>query len=87
MPETPAQEEMAPGAPRRNPPRLFSRKPRWRKITRTTPRTPRTGPWLAGEVLHTYAIVERGDEVWLIDKHAAHERMNFDRLKAMHHSP
>ena len=42
---------------------------------------------LAGEVLHTYVIVERGDEVWFIDKHAAHERMNFDRLKAMHHRP
>ena len=38
-------------------------------------------------MLHTYAIVERGDEVWFIDKHAAHERMNFDRLKAMHHKP
>ena len=38
-----------------------------------------------GEVLKTYLIVERGDEVWFIDKHAAHERMNFDRLKAMHH--
>ena len=25
--------------------------------------------------------------MWLIDKHAAHERMNFDRLKAMHHRP
>ena len=28
-----------------------------------------------------------GDEVWLIDKHAAHERMNFDRLKALGHKP
>ena len=42
---------------------------------------------LAGEVLNTYAIVERGDEVWFIDKHAAHERLNFDRLKAMDHQP
>lgn len=50
--------------------------------------TPDTPAWrLAGEVLHTYAIVERGDEVWLIDKHAAHERMNFDRLKAQGHKP
>ena len=50
--------------------------------------TPDTPAWrLAGEVLNTYVIVERGDEVWLIDKHAAHERMNFDRLKAMHHKP
>ena len=40
-------------------------------------------PWrLAGEVLNTYIIVERGDTVYLIDKHAAHERLNFDREKA-----
>ena len=26
--------------------------------------------------------MERGDEVWLIDKHAAHERLRFDVLKA-----
>lgn len=50
--------------------------------------TPDTPAWrMAGEVLNTYIIVEQGDEVWLIDKHAAHERMNFDRLKAMHHKP
>ncbi len=50
--------------------------------------SPEPIPWrLAGEVLNTYVIVERGEEVWLIDKHAAHERMNFDRLKAMHHRP
>lgn len=50
--------------------------------------TPDAPAWrLAGEVLHTYIIVEQGDEVWLIDKHAAHERMNFDRLKSMHHKP
>ena len=40
-------------------------------------------PWrFAGEVLRTYIIVEDGNDVWLIDKHAAHERINFDRMKA-----
>ena len=40
-------------------------------------------PWrYAGEVLRTYIVAEDGDDVWLIDKHAAHERMNFDRFKA-----
>ena len=54
----------------------------------TAPVTPDTPAWrMAGEVLNTYVIVEQGDEVWLIDKHAAHERMNFNRLKAMHHKP
>ena len=40
-------------------------------------------PWrFAGEVLNTYIIAEDGENVWLIDKHAAHERINFDRMKA-----
>ena len=40
-------------------------------------------PWrFAGEVLKTYIIAEDGDDVYLIDKHAAHERINFDRMKA-----
>ncbi len=42
---------------------------------------------VAGEVLNTYIIVERGDTVYLIDKHAAHERMNFDRMKAAGYDP
>ena len=41
-------------------------------------------PWrIAGEVLKTYIICEDGDQnVWLVDKHAAHERIRFDALKA-----
>ena len=43
---------------------------------------------IAGEVLHTYIVCESEDGcVWLIDKHAAHERMNFDRLKAAQEPP
>ena len=38
---------------------------------------------LLGEAMKTYLLVETGGELLLIDKHAAHERMNFDRLKAM----
>lgn len=37
---------------------------------------------IVGEALKTYIIVEREQELILIDKHAAHERMIFDRLKA-----
>ena len=45
---------------------------------------PKEAPWrIAGEVLHTYIVCESEDGcVWLIDKHAAHERVNFDRLQA-----
>jgi len=35
-----------------------------------------------GEALGTYILVEQGDELYFIDKHAAHERHLFDRLKA-----
>ena len=38
---------------------------------------------LLGEAMNTYILVESGEQLILIDKHAAHERMNFDRLKAM----
>ena len=43
-------------------------------------------PWrVAGEVLKTYIICEDAERnVWLIDKHAAHERMRFDALKRAH---
>ena len=45
---------------------------------------PSAAPWrIAGEVLDTYIVCEDEDKnVWLIDKHAAHERVNFDRMKA-----
>lgn len=46
-------------------------------------------PWrIAGEVLNTYIVCEAEDEtLWLIDKHAAHERINFDRLSAARTPP
>lgn len=36
---------------------------------------------LVGEVLGTYLVVESADSMILIDKHAAHERLIFNRLK------
>ena len=52
------------------------------------PQTPEDLPWrMVGEVLHTYIVVEQGDRVFFIDKHAAHERMNFDRMKAQGYDP
>ena len=44
---------------------------------------PEVAPWrMVGELYRSYVIVEQGDEAFLIDKHAAHERMLFDKLKA-----
>ena len=49
---------------------------------------PQEEPWvIRGELFRTYIMVEQGDKVLLIDKHAAHERANFDRLKAEGYQP
>ncbi len=37
---------------------------------------------LIGEAFHTYIIAESGGELLLVDKHAAHERILFERLRA-----
>ena len=37
---------------------------------------------LVGELYRTYILVEQGEDAFLIDKHAAHERILFDKLKA-----
>lgn len=40
-----------------------------------------------GELLQTYILVEQGDALHLIDKHAAHERLHFDRMQREDYSP
>ncbi len=35
----------------------------------------------AGKLFNTYLLYEYNDDVYIIDQHAAHERLNFDRLK------
>ena len=35
-----------------------------------------------GELFRTYIVVQQGEEAFLIDKHAAHERVLFDKLRA-----
>ncbi len=50
--------------------------------------TPETPQWrMVGEVLDTYIIIEQGEKIFFIDKHAAHERMNFDKMKAQNYTP
>ena len=44
---------------------------------------PQEQTWrMVGELYNSYIIVEEGDNAFLIDKHAAHERILFDKLKA-----
>ena len=40
-------------------------------------------PWrMVGQLYNSYIIVEQGEDAYLIDKHAAHERILFEKLKA-----
>ena len=42
---------------------------------------PKEIPWrMVGELYRTYILIEQGDEAFLIDKHAAHERILFEQL-------
>ena len=44
---------------------------------------PQEIPWrMVGELYRSYILVEQGEEAFLIDKHAAHERILFEKLKA-----
>ncbi len=44
---------------------------------------PQEAPWrFVGELYHSYILVEQGEEAFLIDKHAAHERILFEKLRA-----
>jgi len=49
----------------------------------TTLPMPTEIPWrIVGELYRSYILVEQGEEAFLIDKHAAHERILFEKLKA-----
>ena len=44
---------------------------------------PKEIPWrMVGELYNSYIIVEQGEDAYLVDKHAAHERILFEKLKA-----
>lgn len=51
------------------------------KAVESVEKIPDKAPKIIGEALNTYILLEKDDELLLIDKHAAHERMIFDRLK------
>ena len=53
------------------------------EVEQTAIEMPQELPWrLVGELFSSYIIVEQGEESYLIDKHAAHERILFEKLKA-----
>ncbi len=42
--------------------------------------SPEAEPRVAGQVFETYIVVEKGDEMYLVDQHAAHERLRYEAL-------
>ena len=53
------------------------------EIEQTALEMPKADTWrMVGELYRTYILVEEGDNAFLIDKHAAHERILFEKLKA-----
>ena len=68
----PAKSQPAPPAPRPEP-----------EVIQEEIAMPKEIPWrMVGELYNSYIIVEQGEEAFLIDKHAAHERILFEKLKA-----
>ena len=71
MPETPAI------------PVPVKEEPAQEEMEQTALEMPKEIEWrLVGELYNSYIIVEQGEEAFLIDKHAAHERILFEKLKA-----
>lgn len=53
------------------------------QMEQTALEMPKVPDWrMVGELYHTYILVEQGENAFLIDKHAAHERILFEKLKA-----
>ena len=82
-PEIDSQVNAVPEVPEEIPQSVLSPVEEVSEAEQTVMDMPPAEDWrLVGELFRTYIIVEQGDNTFLIDKHAAHERINFERLKA-----
>ena len=79
-----AQVQTAPNAPVMQKPDLQSAPSEVEPaVEQTVLEMPPEIPWrMVGELYNTYILVEQGEDAFLIDKHAAHERILFEKLKA-----
>ncbi len=80
---TPAVQELAPKAPPAPKPQPKPEPIPEPEMEQETIEMPAEFPWrLVGELYSSYILVEQGEDAFLIDKHAAHERILFEKLKA-----
>ncbi len=78
----PKQEPVQPAAPAVPVPPVVTAAQPEEQMEQITLPMPQEVPWrLVGELYNSYIIVEQGEEAFLIDKHAAHERILFEKLK------
>ena len=57
--------------------------PKQEEMEQTALTMPEVPDWrMVGELYNTYILIEQGEDAFLIDKHAAHERILFEKLKA-----
>ena len=87
LPQPAAPRESIPippvAAPAPEPARQAPTAPSQEEAVQTALPMPEERTWrYVGELYRTYIIVEEGDNAFLIDKHAAHERILFEKLKA-----
>ena len=76
------QETAAPAAPKAFLVKAAESQPE-PEVEQTVLDMPPEIPWrMVGELFNSYILVEQGEESYLIDKHAAHERILFEKLKA-----
>ena len=79
LPELPEEPKPAPKAPVKPTFQL----PEPEEAEQTELAMPEVQDWrMVGELYDSYIIVQQGDNAFLIDKHAAHERILFEKLKA-----
>ena len=87
LPQPAAPRESSPtppvAAPAPEPSRQAPTVPSQEEAVQTALPMPQAPAWrYVGELYRTYIIIEEGDNAFLIDKHAAHERILFEKLKA-----
>ncbi len=82
LPKSPVSPAFAPKRPASTAPAPAAAEKIVEKPVQNVESPPPPDHKIVGEAMKTYILVERGEELILIDKHAAHERMIFDRLKS-----
>ncbi len=79
----PQLREEAPKPIRKSVPTPVPGEPEAGEMEQTALEMPAVPDWrMVGELYNSYILVEQGDDAFLIDKHAAHERILFEKLKA-----